>query len=260
MKLLNTTGQPQRIPWPLIAIRAVDGAHRLNDSLSRLLSRASGFGSIDDTIAPGRQITTLLVFDVPTTRELALEIQGGVLALDQASSPVPTGVPPSSPSRAPTAPPATATPTPAPGATPEPLTVFAYNSGGKRYAALRTPVGYVCLAPIAGTVQVRVYQLIDGEVRVGSNVPSLPFFPYLMLESSDRRIIYRPGALDADTQLLVKDGEPTEPGTPLFKIVGEGASSWRTFYDRGVTANVIVSVSAAPSGVELDPLALFTVR
>lgn len=63
-------------------MHSIEGTHRLNDSLSRLLSRASGYGSIDDLIAPGAQITTLIVFDVPTTRNLTLEIQGGVLQLN----------------------------------------------------------------------------------------------------------------------------------------------------------------------------------
>jgi hypothetical protein len=80
------------------------------------------------------------------------------------------------------------------------------------------------------------------------------------VESSDRRIIFRPGALSADTQLLIKDGERAELGTPLFKTIGDGASSWRTFYDRGVSANVIVSVAALPSGAELDPVAFLTTR
>ena len=154
----------------------------------------------------------------------------------------------------------TATPTPSPSATPDAMTAEPYSSSGKRYAALRAPVGYTYLAPIAGTVQVRMYQLIDGQVRVGSAVPSLPFFPYLTLESSDRRITFRLGALDADAQVLIKDGERAESGTALFKIVGDGASSWRTFYDRGMTANVVASVAALPSGAELDPVAFFTAR
>ena len=140
------------------------------------------------------------------------------------------------------------------------MTVAAYTSSGKRYAALSAPVGYVFRAPLAGTVRVSMYQLIDGDLRVGSSVPSLPFFPYVTLESTDRRIIYRPGALNSDTELLVKNGDRAEIGTPLFKLVGEGASSWRTFYDRGVTANVIASVAALPSGSELDPVAFFTTR
>ena len=140
------------------------------------------------------------------------------------------------------------------------MTAAAYTSSGKRYAALTAPVGYVFLAPLTGTVRVSLYQLIDGEVRIGSSVPSLPFFPYVTLESTDRRIIYRPGALNSDTELLVKNGDRAEMGTPLFKVIGEGASSWRTFYDRRVTANVIASVAALPSGSELDPVAFFTTR
>jgi len=164
-----------------------------------------------------------------------------------------------SPTPAPTIAP-TPTPTASPTATPDPLIVEAYSSGGKRYAALRVPVGYVFLAPIAGTVRVALYQLIDGQVRVGSSVPSLPFFPYVTLESTDRRVIYRPAALNADTELLLKNGDRAEVGTALFKTIGDGASSWRTFYDRGMTANVIASVAALPSGAELDPVAFFTAR
>jgi hypothetical protein len=177
-----------------------------------------------------------------------------------APSPTPTLAAIVTPSAAPTDPPATATPTSAPTPNPEAMTVTAYSNGGKRYAALRAPVDYTYLAPVAGTVRVQLYQLIGGEVRVGSNVSSLPFFPYVTVSSADRRIIFRPGALNDDTQMLIKDGERAEPGTPLFKTVGEGASSWRTFYDRGVTANVIVSVAVLPSGAELDPVAFLTTR
>jgi hypothetical protein len=167
--------------------------------------------------------------------------------------PAPTASPisPSPPPR-PTDPPSTATPTPSP------TSVTPYSSGGRRYAALRAPLDYAFVAPFAGTIQVRLYQLIDGQVRVGSNVPALPFFPYVTLESADRRIIYRPGALNVDTELLVKDGDRAEVATPLFKTIGEGPSSWRTFYDRSVTANVIASVAALPSGAELDPVAFFS--
>lgn len=178
-----------------------------------------------------------------------------------------TPTPPLAPSTtAPSSTPAPTDPAPTPTATASPtpsadaMTMTAYASGGKRYAALRAPVNHVYLAPIAGTIRVQLYQLINGEVRVGSNVASLPFFPYVTLSSTERRIILRPGALNDDTQMLIKDGERAEPGTPLFKIVGEGASSWRTFYDRGVTANVIASVAALPSGAELDPVAFFSTR
>jgi hypothetical protein len=163
-------------------------------------------------------------------------------------------------SLSPTDPPQTATPTPAPTPSPQAMTVTAYTNSGKRYAALRAPVDYIYVSPIAGTVRVQLYQLIQGEVRVGSQVTSLPFFPYVTIQSADRRVIYRPGALNADTQMLIKDGERVDVGNPLFKTVGEGASSWRTFYDRNVTANVIASVAALPSGAELDPVAFFTAR
>jgi hypothetical protein len=192
--------------------------------------------------------------------------------LATAAVPVATATPPpsppptssSSPPVAPTESPATtrptATPSPSPSSSSDALTAEPYSNSGKRYAALRAPVGYTYLAPIAGTVQLRMYQLIDGQVRVGSAVPSLPFFPYLTLESSDRRITFRLGALDADAQVLIKDGERAETGTALFKIVGDGASSWRAFYDRGMTANVVASVAALPSGAELDPVAFFMAR
>jgi hypothetical protein len=71
-------------------------------------------------------------------------------------------------------------------------------------------------------------------------------------------VIFRPGALNADTEMLIKHGERAERGTPMFKTIGDGPSSWRTFYDRAVTANVIVSVALLPSGIELDPVAFFT--
>ena len=175
----------------------------------------------------------------------------------------PTPPPPVTPSASPTVPTATATaatPTPSPSATADPMTATAYSNSGKRYAALRAPIGFAYTAPFAGTVSVRRYQFIDGQVRVDSIFPGLPFFPYVTLESADRRIIFRPGALDVDTELSVKDGDRVVAGAPLFKTIGDGASSWRTFYDRSVTANVIASVAALPSGSELDPVAFFTRR
>lgn len=195
--------------------------------------------------------STLVVVAASATAA-ATSLTPSVAPSSSPSSPLPTA--------SPTAPPPTATPTAPPSATAQPFAVEPYSNGGRRYAALTAPVGYVYLAPIAGTVQVRTYQLIEGEVRVGSFVPSLPFFPYVTLESADRRVIFRPGALNADTEMLITDGERAEPGTPLFKTAGEGASSWRTFYDRRVTANVIVSVATLPSGAEVDPVAFFTTR
>ena len=195
-----------------------------------------------------------------TSSPAAPTVSAAVALVTATPTPPPLVTPSPSPTTAPTATAAAPTPTAAPSATADPMTAAAYTSSGKRYAALSAPVGYVFLAPLAGIVRVSMYQLINGDLRVGSSVPSVPFFPYVTLESTDRRIIYRPGALNADTELLVKNGDRAEIGTPLFKVIGEGASSWRTFYDRGVTANVIASVAALPSGSELDPVAFFTQR
>jgi hypothetical protein len=187
-------------------------------------------------------------------------VSAGVAAVATSPPPPPAPTPfVSSPTPASTPPASSSTPTPAP-APPDPVTATAYSNSGKRYAALRAPVGYTFTAPVAGTVTVRRYQFISGEVRVDSIVPGLPFFPYVTLESADRRIIFRPGALDADTDVIVKNGDRVAAGAPLFKLIGDGASSWHTFYDRGVTANVIASVVALPSGAELDPVAFFTTR
>src|ERR1700682_2580993 len=153
---------------------------------------------------------------------------------------------------------ATAAPTQSPLATPGAAVVTAYQNGGRRFAGLAVPVGTTLASPIAGTVGVVVYQFLGGEVRVGSNVPSEPFFPYVTITSADRKVILRPGALNQDVQLLVKDGAAVSVGSPLFSTLNNGASSWRTFYDRSVTAQVIASVAALPSGAELDPVTLFT--
>ena len=164
---------------------------------------------------------------------------------------VATATPTATPSPAPTG---TATPSP----TRDPLRVTAYLNGGRRFAALTAPVGYTLLSPVSGTVSIVVYQLLGGDIRVGSNIPSEPFYPYVTITSSDLKLVLRPGALKDDVQLLVKDGDTIRVGAPLFTIVGNGPSSWRAFYDRGLTAQVLASVTARPSGAELDPVALFT--
>ncbi len=157
----------------------------------------------------------------------------------------------------------TVAPTPAPTATPvptptkDPLAVTAYSGQGLRLAALAMPVGYTLTSPIAGTVTVIAYQFIDGEVRSGANLTDRPSFPYVLIRSSDREIKLRPGALDKDVQLIVKDGDIIAAGAPVLRIVGSGASSWATFYDRAVTAQVIASVSARPQGTEVDPVPVF---
>jgi len=55
----------------------------------------------------------------------------------------------------------------------------------------------------------------------------------------------------------VKDGDTVGIGTPLFKTITNGASSWKTFYDGNLNAQVLVSVTAQPSGTEVDPVPLF---
>jgi hypothetical protein len=154
-------------------------------------------------------------------------------------------------SATPTAAAATLSPSPAP--TP-PITVSSYRSGGHSYAGIAALPGTVLLAPFDGTIQVRLYQYINGEVRVGSSVPSLPFFPYVTLVSADRRLTFRPGALGADTEVLVRDSERVSAGTPLFRVIGAGRSSWATFYDVTSPFQVIASLQALPSGLDLDPL------
>ena len=157
----------------------------------------------------------------------------------------------------------TVVPTPAPTATPvptptkDPLAVTAYSGQGLRLAALAMPVGYTLTSPIAGTVTVIFYQFIDGEVRSGANLTDRPSFPYVLIRSSDREVKLRPGALDKDVQLIVKDGDTIAAGAPVLKIVGNGASSWATFYDRAVTAQVMASVTARPQGTEVDPVPVF---
>lgn len=151
---------------------------------------------------------------------------------------------------------AVATP-PTPQPTRVPLAVTPYVNAGRRFAALTAPNGYVLLSPVSGTVRVVVYQLLGGDIRVGSNVPTEPFYPYVTITSSDVKLILRPGALRDDVELLVKDGDPVRAGSPIFRIVGQGASSWHAFYDRGLSAQILVSASARPSGAELDPAPLF---
>lgn len=148
---------------------------------------------------------------------------------------------------------AAATLSPSPAAAP-PIAVSSYRSGGHSYAGIAALPGTVMLAPFDGTIEFRLYQYINGEVRVGSNVPSLPFFPYITVVSSDRRLTFRPGALGADTEVLVRDTERVTAGTPLFRVSGAGRSSWATFYDATSTFQVVASLQTLPSGLDLDPL------
>lgn len=174
-----------------------------------------------------------------------------------------TVVPPSSaaqtqspPTAAPTKTPAP-TATPVPTTTPDPLTVAAYQGQGLRLAALTMPAGYTFTSPIGGTVTMVLYQFVNGEIRSGAGLQDRAFFPYVLVRSADREIKLRPGALDTDVQLIAKDGDTVTAGAPLFKIIATGPSSWATFYDRSVTAQVIASVTTRPQGTEVDPVPVF---
>lgn len=151
--------------------------------------------------------------------------------------------------------PSTPAATPVPSASPvSPISVSLYRSGGHSYAGIEVLPGTVFRAPFDGTIEVRLYQLINNDVRVGSNVPSLPFFPYVTLVSSDRRLTFRPGALGTDTEVVVRDAQQVSLGTALFRTIGPGRSSWATFYDPSVPFQVVTSLQVVPSGLEIDPL------
>jgi hypothetical protein len=152
----------------------------------------------------------------------------------------------------------TATPTPSaaptPAPAPAPLELTAFVFGGRTYTGIVVPdAGRTFIAPFAGTVEVLVYQFIDGEVRVGSNVPSLPFYPYISVVAADRKMTYRPGTLGSVTELVAHNGATVSAGDPLFRLIAAGRSSWTTFYNASAPYQVVVSLRAVPSGRDLDP-------
>jgi hypothetical protein len=154
----------------------------------------------------------------------------------------------------------TATPTPEPSPTvtaaptEAPLALTSFRFGGRSYVGIVVPaVGRAFVAPFVGTVEVRSYQFIDGEVRLGSNVPTLPFYPYVSVIAADKKITYRPGTLGSVTELLARDGTQVGAGDPLFRLVASGRSSWTTFYDSSAPYQIVVSLQRVPSGGDLDP-------
>jgi hypothetical protein len=152
----------------------------------------------------------------------------------------------------------TASPSPTPSPTPAPPSIIAsrYRSSGRNYIGLEVQADTSFPARFDGVIELRVYQFINGQVWTGSNVASLPFFPYVTVISSDKRMTYRPGALGSETELLVRDGQRIAEGQPLFRVIGEGRSSWATFYDARVPYQVVVSLQT-PGGRELDALSYF---
>jgi len=153
----------------------------------------------------------------------------------------------------------TATPTPEPSPTATaapteaPLALTSFRFGGRGYVGIVVPeVGRTFVAPFAGTVEVLTYQFIDGEVRLGSNVASLPFYPYISVVAADKKITYRPGTLGVVTEVLAQNGTRVGAGDELFRLVAPGRSSWATFYNSSVPYQVVVSLQAVPSGRDLD--------
>ena len=146
-------------------------------------------------------------------------------------------------------------PSPTPAPTEAPLGLTSFRFGGRSYVGIVVPeVGRTFVAPFAGTIEVLTYQFIDGEVRLGSNVPSLPFYPYVSVVAADRKITYRPGTLGVVTEVLARNGTRVGAGDELFRLIAPGRSSWATFYNSSAPYHVVVSLQGLPSGRDLDPL------
>ncbi|HEV8536244.1 MAG TPA: hypothetical protein VGR87_11090 [Candidatus Limnocylindria bacterium] len=167
----------------------------------------------------------------------------------------PTAIPERSPSPS-TEPSTTPTPTepPAPIKDVPRFSLSTFRFSGRSYTGVVAAApGISFVAPFAGKVEILRYQFIDSEVRVGSNVPSLPFFPYISIVTADSRMIFRPGALGSDTELVARDGDTVSQGDHLFRLITMGRSSWATFYNSAAPFQVVVSLQVVPTGRDLDP-------
>lgn len=147
------------------------------------------------------------------------------------------------------------TPTPKPTDTPDPMVVSGISGQGLRLAAITIPAGYTFRAPFAGRVSIDLYEFVGGQIRTGAT--DQPTYPYIFIQSADRQIKIRPGAIDRDIQMIVKDGDTVEAGAPLFKTLTTGASSWATFYDSSVNAQVVVSAVSLSTNTGIDPVPIF---
>lgn len=158
---------------------------------------------------------------------------------------------------APTAPPtptptfATLPPSPSPTPTLGPIELLDYTNNGRLYTGVVAPVGTVFVAPFDARVEVIVYQYLDGEPRTGTDVPGVPSYPYVVLNAGDQILKFRPGALEEDTEVLVQASR-VAAGDPLFRVIGDGPSSWHDFYDATVGAQVIVSLTRSDEVTDLD--------
>jgi len=227
-----------------------------DDADIRSLAQTIGSAALGVGIGVAVLLAGFWVSNLTLARSTTLALSSGapIATAASLSGPTVTTAPSTTTASAPTSAP-TATPPSSPTA--DPLVATAYSGQGIRLAALALPVGYTLTSPIAGTVTVIVYQFVDGEVRSGADLTDRASFPYVLIRSADREIKLRPGALNKDVQLIVKDGDTVAAGAAVFKIIGSGPSSWATFYDKGVTAQVLASVTARPQGTEVDPVPVF---
>ncbi|MDE3193415.1 MAG: hypothetical protein KGN00_06980 [Chloroflexota bacterium] len=169
------------------------------------------------------------------------------------SASVAVSSPPSVPPAA-TAPIASASPSPS--SSRRPITPSAYAFNGHSYTGVSLGRGWTVTAPFDGTVELHVYQLVGGEIREFANASGVPAYPYVIVNAADgRKMIYRPGAVDSDTHVLVSADRKVRAGDDLFTVVGAGPSSWHDFYDQSISFQIVVSLSTA-AGADADASAL----
>ena len=167
-------------------------------------------------------------------------------------SPSPTPTP--SPTPVPTA-----TPSPTPTPSPRTPSLVPYAFGGRSYTGVELGVGWTVLAPYDGRIELHFYQLLDGQIREDTAAAGVPRYVYVEAYATDgRRMRFRPGALGPDTELIAKDGL-VKAGDGLFRVIGEGPSSWRDFYDPSIEFQIVVSLQSA-AGNDFDATPLIKVR
>jgi hypothetical protein len=119
--------------------------------------------------------------------------------------------------------------------------------------------GWTVVAPYDGTIELHVYQYLEGQPREFTEVAGVPKYPYVEVFAADgRRMRYRPGALETATVLIAKEG-PVRAGDELFRVTSEGTSSWHDFYDPAITYQIVVSLTSA-AGSDLDASSLIKVK
>lgn len=230
-----------------VSPRVRSAARTLASSTAGILFGAALVGLAALRLAPEPAVTGVAENATPLVVPAGAAIPTVVVA-------TPAAAPTPEPTAAPT-PAATAAPEPPPAPAPA-IEAVPIRMAGRAYAALTVPAGQTLETPVGGRVEIRLYQWIDGQIRTGANVASLPYYPYVIVRGADRVLTLRPGALGVDAELLVRDGASVGPATPLVRIIGAGASSWRTFYDRSLAAQVVASLTTG-AGTDLDATALF---